>query len=81
MVTALYRNHYYVQRALGSLIKLSQLLYFVAHESGLTAKSLVCHSTFARLDTDKGWSISAVKQLLREVNDLAGVRTTQEAAR
>lgn len=81
MVTALYRNHYYVQRALGNLIGLSQLLYFVAHESGLTAKSLVCHSTFARLDTDKGWSISAVKQLLREVNDLAGVRTTQEAAR
>jgi hypothetical protein len=81
MVTALYRNHYYVQRTLGNLIGLSQLLYFVARESGLTPKSLVCHSTFARLDTDKGWSISAVKQLLREVNDLAANRTSTEATR
>jgi len=80
MLTALYRNHYYVQRALGNLIGLSQLLYFVARESGLTAKSLVCHSTFARLDTDKGWSLTAVKELLSELNALASVQGVKEVA-
>lgn len=80
MLTAFYRNHYYVQRALGNLIGLSQLLYFVAHESGLTARSLVCHSTFARLDTDKGWSLTAVKELLSELNTLARVQTVEEVA-
>jgi thymidylate synthase len=80
MVTALYRNHYYVQRTLGNLIGLSQLLYFVARESGLTPKSLVCHSTFARLDTDKGWSLTAVRELLKEVNDLACEQAVEEVA-
>ena len=80
MLTALYRNHYYVQRALGNLIGLSQLLYFVARESGLAARSLVCHSTFARLDTDKGWSLTAVKELLSELNDLARQQAVEEVA-
>jgi len=74
MLTALYRNHYYVQRALGNLLGLSQLLYFMSHESGLKPKSLVCHSTFARLDTDKGWSIGAVKKLLAECNQVSESR-------
>lgn len=78
MLTAMYRNHYYVQRALGNLLGLSQLLFFVARESGLTPKSLVCHSTFARLDTDKGWSISAVKQLLVECNSFGGAPVRQD---
>jgi hypothetical protein len=78
MLTALYRNHYYVQRTLGNLIGLSQLLYFVARESGLAARSLVCHSTFARLDTDKGWSVTAVKELLGELNALASEQAVEE---
>ena len=80
MVTALYRNHYYVQRTLGNLIGLSQLLYFVAREAGLAPRSLVCHSTFARLDTGEHWGVSAVKGLLKEANDLAGDRTAEEVA-
>jgi hypothetical protein len=80
MVTALYRSHFYVQRALGNLIGLSQLLYFVAREAGLAPRSLVCHSTFARLDAGERWSISAVKGFLQEVNHLAGDRTTEEVA-
>lgn len=71
MVTALYRNHYYVQRTLGNLIGLSQLLYFVAHEAGLQPRSLVCHSTFARLDAGERWNLSEVKALLKDVNELA----------
>ncbi len=71
MVTALYRNHYYVRRTLGNLIGLSQLLYFVAHEAGLPHRSLVCHSTFARLDAGELWNLSEVKTLLKDVNELA----------
>jgi hypothetical protein len=35
MLTVLYRYHYYVEKALGNLLGLSQLLYFVAEEPGL----------------------------------------------
>jgi hypothetical protein len=80
MLTALYRNHYYVQRTLGNLIGLSQLLYFVAHESGLAPRSLVCHSTFARLDAGERWSLSAVKALLKQANEMAGATVAEEVA-
>ena len=49
--------------ALGNLLGLSQLFFFVARKSGLTQRSLVCHSTFARLDTDKGWSTAEVETI------------------
>lgn len=81
MLTALYRNHYYVQRTLGNLIGLSQLLYFVAREAGLSSRSLVCHSTFARLDAGERWSFSDVKGLLKAVNDLAADQVAQKATR
>lgn len=71
MLTAFYRNHYYVERALGNLIGLSQLLYFVARESGLEPRGLVCHSTFARLDFDGGWTVSEVDSLINNCNELA----------
>jgi len=71
MLTALYRNHYYIERALGNLVGLSQLLYFVAHESGLEPRGLVCHSTFARLDFDGGWSVREISRMLDECNGLS----------
>ena len=72
MLTAFYRNHYYVERALGNLIGLSQLLFFVARESGLKPRGLVCHSTLARLDLGRGWTVRKLKQLIAECNELAG---------
>jgi len=71
MLTALYRNHYYVERALGNLIGLSQLLFFVAKESGLQPRGLVCHSTFARLDLDGGWTMHELNHLIGECNAIA----------
>ena len=70
MLTALYRNHYYVERALGNLIGLSQLLFFVARESGLEPGGLVCHSTFARLDFDGGWTVGEVNGLIKKCTEL-----------
>lgn len=79
MLTALYRNHYYVERALGNLIGLSQLLYFVARESGLEPRGLVCHSTFARLDFDGGWGVGEINALLQRCNALSNRAATQES--
>jgi len=78
MLTALYRNHYYVERALGNLIGLSQLLYFVARESGLEPRGLVCHSTFARLDFDGGWTVGEINSLLEKCNRLSHGTTEHE---
>jgi hypothetical protein len=66
MLTVLYRYHYYIEKALGNLLGLSQLLYFVAKETGLGVGPLVCHSTYAVLDTEGGWRIGDVKQLVGE---------------
>ena len=49
-LTAMYRSHYYGERALGNLLGLGSLLNFVAQESGLSAGTLSCLSTFAHLD-------------------------------
>ena len=68
MLTALYRSHYYVQRALGNLIGLAHLLAFVAAESGLKPGGLVCHSTAARIDTVGGWGIREVTDFIHECN-------------
>jgi hypothetical protein len=45
MLTVLYRYHYYIEKALGNLLGLAQLLYFVAKETGLGVGPLLCHST------------------------------------
>lgn len=49
-LTAIYRSHYYGTRALGNLVGLSQLLWFVAKESGFSVGTLTCISTHAELD-------------------------------
>jgi hypothetical protein len=66
MLTAMYRYHFYIQRALGNLLGLAQLLKFVADEVGVGIGSLVCHSTYAVIDTEGGWARSDVRQLIDE---------------
>lgn len=53
-LTAIYRSHYYLQRALGNLVGLAHLMRFVAIETGLEIGSLTCISTDAHLD-DSSW--------------------------
>jgi hypothetical protein len=71
VLTATYRYHYYVQRALGNLLGLAQLLAFVASEVGVEPGPLVCHSTYAALDTDGGWTANDVQRLIAECKGLA----------
>ncbi|HCK82995.1 MAG TPA: hypothetical protein DHW63_00240 [Hyphomonadaceae bacterium] len=71
-MTAIYRSHYYVAKALGNFIGLGQLLAFVAREAGLNGGSLTVHSTYAELDrgiTDanknaKAWGITEARSLV-----------------
>lgn len=49
-LTAIYRSHYYAERALGNLIGLRQLMNYVAEQSGVRAGRLACISTDANLD-------------------------------
>ena len=49
-LTAMYRNHYYIEKLLGNLIGLSQLLAFVASETNNIAGQLTVLSTHAKID-------------------------------
>ncbi len=69
-LTAFYRSHYYVQRALGNLFGLAHLQHFVAQEAGLEIGTLTCISSVAQLDlagtgTTK-WGKTAVRALIAE---------------
>lgn len=67
-LTALYRSHFYVQKTLGNLLGLSQLMCFVAEQVGLEVGPLVCHSTLAQLEFGgtNGWSLKEVVAVLQD---------------
>jgi hypothetical protein len=73
-LTVLYRSHYYVERALGNFIGLAHLLAFVANETDLQVGPLVCHSSYARLESGSGWTPGDVLRLLDDCSSDAGRR-------
>jgi thymidylate synthase len=64
MLTALYRNHYYIQRLLGNLVGLGKLMAFVGRDAGVEVGSLTIISTHAEVEAQK-WRRSEVEDLLR----------------
>lgn len=52
-LTAMYRNHFYVEKLLGNLIGLGRLMSFVARESNLKVGPLTVVSTHAEIDQPK----------------------------
>jgi hypothetical protein len=54
MLTAMYRNHYYIERLLGNLIGLGRLMRFVANEVGVEVGELTILSHHALVDTADG---------------------------
>ena len=62
-LTAMYRNHYYIEKLLGNLIGLGRLLHFVATEAGLAVGPLTILSTHATIDTDK-WTRAEINKML-----------------
>ncbi len=67
-LTAVYRSHYYGTRALGNLVGLTHLLWFVAKESNFDVGTLTCVSTHARLEP--GSVATGVKETRAFVNSL-----------
>lgn len=76
-LTALYRNHYYVEKLLGNLIGLGRLMAFVAKESGVAIGPLTIVSTHAVVDTPKASRRSDVTEL---ISACQAAHTESEAA-
>lgn len=49
-LTAMYRNHFYIEKLLGNLIGLGRLMTFVGREAGLRVGALTVISTHAEID-------------------------------
>lgn len=84
LLTAFYRSHFYVQRALGNLFGLAHLQNFVAEQTGLVVGPLVCISSMAQLDISSGqWGKNDVKNLIsachKARNDALGNEPQQRA--
>jgi hypothetical protein len=67
MLTGFYRSHYYIQRALGNLLGLAHLQHYIAKEAGAAVGPLVCHSSMAQLELERGkWGKDDVRNLIAE---------------
>jgi thymidylate synthase len=69
LLTAMYRNHYYITRLLGNLIGLGRLQAFVASQVQVPLGELTVISTHAELDKGKGegkskWGIVEARELV-----------------
>lgn len=64
LLTVTYRNHFYIEKLLGNLIGLSQLLSFVAAESGVEAGSLTLLSTHATTTQQCNANVGEIKALI-----------------
>jgi hypothetical protein len=63
-LTAIYRNHFYIEKLLGNLIGLGRLMSFVARETGLTVGALTVVSTHAEIDQPNGARRSDIRALV-----------------
>ena len=63
-LTALYRSHYYGERALGNFLGLAKLLKFVADESGAGIGSLACVSSYAKFDAAPFGGLIAARRII-----------------
>jgi hypothetical protein len=79
-LTALYRSHYYVQRAYGNLLGLARLQAFVADQVGVASGPLVCHSTMAALDhgPNARWTKGEVLGLISRCEERASATPATE---
>jgi hypothetical protein len=61
-LTAIYRNHFYVEKLLGNLLGLARLLEFATNETGLEIGHLDILSTHAQIDQPKKSGYPAMKR-------------------
>lgn len=70
LLTVMYRNHFYIEKLLGNLIGLSQLLSFVARESGVKAGSLTVISTHATTTQQCNATVGEIRQLIDDCSNV-----------
>jgi hypothetical protein len=63
-LTAIYRNHFYIEKLLGNLIGLGRLMSFVAQEGGVSVGPLTVVSTHAEIDQPSGARRSDIGTLI-----------------
>jgi len=63
-LTAMYRNHFYIEKLLGNLIGLGRLMAFIGRESGLQVGALTVISTHAEIDKPGGVRRSDIGAML-----------------
>lgn len=66
-LTAIYRSHWYGQRALGNLVGLSQLHSFVGKESKYECGTLTCIATHAYLDSENLGGVAVTNAFLNSL--------------
>lgn len=66
LLTAQYRNHYYIEKLLGNLIGLGRLMAFVAKETNSKVGSLTVLSTHAEIDLPKPCTRQDIVTLLEQ---------------
>jgi thymidylate synthase len=64
VLTAQYRNHYYIEKLLGNLIGLGRLMAFIAKETDTRVGNLTIVSTHATIDLPEGASRQDVLDLI-----------------
>jgi hypothetical protein len=70
-LTAMYRNHYYIEKLLGNLIGLGRLMAFIAKEGGIEVGALTVISTHAEIDKPGGSHRPDIAALLRAFDQAA----------
>ena len=70
-LTAMYRNHFYIEKLLGNLIGLGRLMAFVGRETGLQVGALTVISTHAEIDQPSRARRSEIAAMLAQF-DQAG---------
>lgn len=69
LLTAQYRNHYYIEKLLGNLIGLGRLMEFVAAETSSKVGSLTVLSTHATIDLPKPCSRQDIADLVKKCSE------------
>jgi hypothetical protein len=70
-LTAMYRNHFYIEKLLGNLIGLGRLMSFVARESGVEVGPLTVVSTHAEIDQPRGARRSDIQAMIAKFDQAA----------
>ena len=66
MLTAMYRNHFYVEKLLGNLIGLGRLMTFIGREADVAVGPLTVISTHAEIDQPGGARRPDIENLLKK---------------